>query len=214
LAAVGNFALLTYGVWSLRYRLTADRLDLRWAHMTHRIPLADVREVRTGEAAREVSRAGARAAGAHWPGYHLGRGRHPRLGPIPHYSAHRRPDQLPYVLTPGRVYAISPADAEGFAGEVARRRAGLAMAAIAPATADEWRFTGSPFWRDRGAQIVMLLAMAINLALFGYLMIAYPRLPPLIPLHYNIFGVVDRIGFANEIFSLPLIALAILGFNF
>jgi subtilisin family serine protease len=214
LAVLGNFAILTYGVWSLRYRLTADRLDLRWAHMTHRIPLVDVREVLTGAAAREVSRGGARVAGVNWPGYHIGRGLHPRLGPIFYYSAHRRPDQLCYALTPGRVYAISPADAPGFAGEVARRRAALAMAAIAPATADEWGFTGSPFWRDRGAQIVMLLAVAINLALFGYLMIAYPRLPPLIPLHYNIFGVVDRIGFANEIFSLPLIALVILGLNF
>jgi hypothetical protein len=209
-AVAGNFLLLTYGVLSLRYRVTGDTLQIRWAHITHHIPLARVQAIRSGAEASQLARG---IRGVHWPGYHIGRCDDPERGVVLCYSTHLLPHDLVVVETPGLYYLISPADPDAFIEAVATRRAGARLT-TAPITFQEWRFINSSFWRDRPAQIVVLLAMAMNAALIGYLLISYPRLPPLIPLHWNIFGVVDRIGFTNEIFSLPAIAAIVLVTNF
>ena len=55
------------------------------------------------------------------------------------------------------------------------------------------------------AHVLWLAALALNLALFGFLAWAYPELPPVLPFHFDSLGQVDRLAPAITIFAIPAI---------
>jgi uncharacterized membrane protein len=57
------------------------------------------------------------------------------------------------------------------------------------------------------------LTLAINLALFVFLVIRYNGLPDPLPLHFDVSGLPDRIESKNGILALPAIGLVVFGFN-
>ena len=67
--------------------------------------------------------------------------------------------------------------------------------------------------RDLPALLVLVLSLAANAALIGYLKSRLASLPELLPLHFNAYGEVDRIGERWEIYRLPLIGLVVLTLN-
>jgi uncharacterized membrane protein len=64
-------------------------------------------------------------------------------------------------------------------------------------------------WRDRVFQLCLILTLVVNLALFGYLALRYATLPDLLPLHFDAFGLPDRIESKNGIFALPIIGIVV-----
>jgi hypothetical protein len=67
--------------------------------------------------------------------------------------------------------------------------------------------------RDRALQILLVLTLIANLALFGYLALRFDALPDALPMHFDAAGLPDRIESKTGIFGLPLIGLVLLLLN-
>ena len=65
------------------------------------------------------------------------------------------------------------------------------------------------FWRDRWVLVLLGLALATNIATFGYVAYRYSSLPEFLPLHYNAAGDVDYIGTRLDAFRIPAIGLVV-----
>ena len=70
-----------------------------------------------------------------------------------------------------------------------------------------------PFWTDRWAVALLVLAAALDAGLALVLWRRFDVLPELIAIHFNAFGEVDLIGGKNEIFKLPLIGAVVWAAN-
>ena len=66
---------------------------------------------------------------------------------------------------------------------------------------------------DHVLQILLGLALVVNLALFGYLVVRFDALPDNLPLHFDVAGLPDRIDAKSGIFGLPIIGLIVLAIN-
>ena len=75
------------------------------------------------------------------------------------------------------------------------------------------RFLGSSAFGDPPFRWGALGALLMNFATYGYTWTVVPRLPELMPLHYNGAGVVDLIGRPDELFRLPVIGTIVLVAN-
>jgi hypothetical protein len=64
--------------------------------------------------------------------------------------------------------------------------------------------------RDRWLIAFLVFALVINAALWLFLVIRFPELNDLLPLHFDAQGFPDRIDSKNGIFALPTIGLFIL----
>ena len=128
--------------------------------------------------------------------------------PVLVYASRPLADWL-YVCTPSQVYAISPSNPAQFAEEVRIRQSLGPTEEVAQAVYHSG-LRGNPFWDDRVAQAVILLALAINIALFAYLCASFFDLPPNVELHWNTGGQPDVIGRRLDLFRLPLYGLVAL----
>jgi uncharacterized membrane protein len=63
---------------------------------------------------------------------------------------------------------------------------------------------------DHAWQIFLGLALVINIALFIFLAVRFESLPDLLPLHFDVSGLPDRIEAKQGIFGLPIIGLMVL----
>ena len=66
---------------------------------------------------------------------------------------------------------------------------------------------------DHALQLLFVLALVINGALVGYLVLRFDALPDPLPLHFDAAGFADRIEAKNGIFGLPLIGFSVLILN-
>ena len=68
--------------------------------------------------------------------------------------------------------------------------------------------------RDRYLWALVIVALVVNLGLFGYLIFEFSRvppvLPPLVPLHFDVNGDPDRIESRDALFSLAQIGLIVI----
>ncbi len=68
--------------------------------------------------------------------------------------------------------------------------------------------------RDRYLWALVIVALVVNLGLFGYLIFEFsrvpPALPPLVPLHFDVNGDPDRIESRDALFSLAQIGLIVI----
>jgi hypothetical protein len=197
-------ALLAYWLWGLGrsgYALDRNQLVIRWGSQRHVVPLSAVEDVVdgltvTGRPRLPVPR---------WPGYLAGAGSLPRYGLTLFFASRPLIHQV-LVVTPGLTYALSPADKIGFMAAFAiRQRMGATQAAQQSSFGPSW--LQWPLWRDRAAYALLGLAVALNLALFGYLTAVHAGLPRELPLHFDVAGQVDRWGTPEEFFVLPFIGL-------
>ena len=67
--------------------------------------------------------------------------------------------------------------------------------------------------RDHALQILIALALVVNLALLGYLAIRFESLADNLPLHFDVSGLPDRIDAKSGIFGLPIIGLVVFVLN-
>jgi uncharacterized membrane protein len=66
---------------------------------------------------------------------------------------------------------------------------------------------------DRLVQVLLVLGLLLNLALFAHVGWRFRALPESLPLHFDILGQPDRFGVRSEIFKLPAIGLLLLVLN-
>lgn len=203
--------VLVYQVIScltLRYRLDRNGLVVRWAGNEQIIPIGDIQRIILG---RELKNPPVRRRGWRWPGHERGEGMVPGIGRTRFLATQPWERQL-LLVTPGLAFAISPKDPEGFlVGFAARQELGPNRLLMRELRRAPW--FGWPIWTDETAWTLLGAAVAINLALFGYLSARFSGLDYLLPLHFNSLGQADRIGTKMELFALPIIGLIILGTN-
>jgi hypothetical protein len=206
--AVLLVAYHTASCFTLRYRMDRNGLFIRWLGGQQIVP---IREIQRMVAGAEIEGPVSQRRGFRWPGHERGTGQVPGVGLTRFLATRPLADQL-LVVTPDLAFGISPRDAQALSHAYdTRRKLGPNRLLDRSLTRAGW-FAWS-LWSDQTAWGLLGTAVAVNVGLFGYLSARYPGLDQQLPLHFNIQGVVDRIGTRIELFSLPIIGLIILGTN-
>ena len=111
------FLFWTYSLATLSYALDRNGLVITWGAARQLIPLQAIERLVPGSAAGVP-----KVQGVSWWGHHVGHAEVPRLGPVLYYSTHQTVEQVLYVITSDRNYAITMEDAAGFARKVQERQ--------------------------------------------------------------------------------------------
>ena len=117
LGVAGVFAYWTYSLATLSYSLDRNGLVIRWGITRQVIPLGAIERLVPG-----TSVGVPQVRGVSWMGCHIGHAQIPRIGDVLFYSTHQMPEQVLYVMTTERNYAISVPDPAGFAKQIQLRQ--------------------------------------------------------------------------------------------
>ncbi len=191
---------------SLRYRLDRNRLKLTWLGGSIQLPTHRLRILDQPPGFPEFRQ----VRGVAWPGFWFGRDRDPE-GPVYLAAAHH-PAQLVRLTTGSLVYVLGVPDRARFEAELGA----LQLAGPLIPTAEGALREGPPrpvIFDDMLALVPVAVGAGLSLGLFMYLSLVYPRLPEIIPLHFNAFGQPDFIGYRADIFRLPAFGLFLLLLN-
>ncbi|WP_169239952.1 PH domain-containing protein [Candidatus Roseilinea sp. NK_OTU-006] len=215
LFVVSAIALLALAIWLgyhtyqlayASYSLDRNAFVIRWGALREVVPMGDVQRVIAAEEVADELR----LLRVPLPGWWFGVGSHPALGKVRFYAT-EPPEQQIIVVTPECSYAVSPYDGEAFSDAFRirlemRPTQNVTHARLLPGFAN-WRI-----WRDKTALTLLILAVALNLALFGFSAMRFPAASAQIALHFDASGSVDRLGEKSQLFvppALGLITLAI-----
>jgi len=197
----GLIAYWVYGLTNARYLLDRNALVIAWGTSKQVIPTGHIERVFTGD---EIE-GRLHFYGGRWPGHWVGYGELPG-GKQALFYATQPPQQQVFIVTPGLVYGISPAQQVAFLESLTKR---LEMG---PTQAMEQSSRRPPIldwtiWRDPLGLSLLGAATAGLVLLLGVLTVRYPTLPMLIPLHFGASGSPDRLGPRVAIFLVPMIGL-------
>lgn len=159
-----------YALYRAQYQLDRDSLELRWGLRTEIIPLSDIEWVRPVDDLTHPLVAPATAL----PGAVLGLRRHRDLGIVEFLASRRR--GLLLVGTPGRVYAISPADPTGFLETFARAVELGSLHQAKPRS----QFPSLVFanaWESGMVRYLWLATLFLNLGLAAWISMLIPSSP-------------------------------------
>ncbi|MDA1239715.1 MAG: PH domain-containing protein [Chloroflexi bacterium] len=119
----GAFVLAAmFGYWTaslatLSYAVDRNGLVIHWGATRQIIPLGAIERLVPGTAVGVP-----RVRGVTWLGCHVGTASIQRIGEVLFYSTHQTPEQVLYVMTTERNYAISVPDPADFAREIQLRQ--------------------------------------------------------------------------------------------
>ncbi len=204
---------VAFGFWawacsSMRYLVDHQGLSVRWGPITHFLPMSSITAVTPATAEMRP-----RISGVGWWGYHIGRGDVEGIGPAVFFSTHRSARELVYVRTASVAYGLSPQDPERFAEEIGRFQGAGDSAGPAELTIRREQIAAHPIWGDRIAQYLALAAIAVNVALWGYVLAVYPELNNEITIEFPPIGDVTTLHARSDILVIPTTASVILGVN-
>jgi hypothetical protein len=203
------FAYWTFSLATLSYAVDRNGLVINWGLTRQVVPLQAIERLVPGTSAGVPS-----VRGISWLGYHIGRGQLERVGEVLFYSTHQAPDQVLYVMTSERNYAISVPDPVAFAQEIQRRQ-DLGPTAGVTHHVEHSGASFQAFWRDRLAVGLSVLALAAGAGLWGFVAVRWTGLPPTLELHFPpseqlpLVPLVPR----DMILEIPRAATAVLAVN-
>jgi hypothetical protein len=191
-----------YDLLHLRYEFDRNRLVIATAAVQQIVPMSSIIRVR-----RDSSDAGPRAwiRRLVWPGCYVGPGFVEGIGLTLFYGV-TPPSEQVLVVTPSVAYGLSVPDVQAF-GQVFDACQRLEPTADVEQESVRAAYVHWPIWRDRLAHGVLLGGILLVAVLFAILLVRYPHLPNVLPMHYDATGRVDRIAPRNEAFDLPMIGL-------
>jgi hypothetical protein len=208
LPLLAALAYQTLSCLTLRYHLDRNGIVIRWGGTEQVIPIRDIRRIFP---VNQLAASTVRRRGLRWPGHERGEGSIPGIGRTRFLATQSPAGQL-LLVTPGLAFGISPDNPAEFVKAFESRRELGPNRLLAPelrrASWSTW-----PLWSDRTAWLLIGAAAVTNLGLFGYLSARFRNLDSQLPLHFNTYGLVDRIGGKEELFALPIIGLIILATN-
>jgi hypothetical protein len=207
---LGAAIRLVYQVWGLisaSYTMDRNAVVIHWGGVEHTIPMAEVQEVLPGS---ELENLRVRP-GVRWPGCYTGIGWTPEIETILFYATTAPAHQV-VLRTDAVAYAISPADLETFLPALRER---LEMG---PTQEVEVLSTHPPFldwdiWQDWWGLGLLLGAVALLVALIGFLCWRFPYLPPQIGLRFTSDGIPMLVTEKIRLFYLALVGLIFTCFN-
>ena len=201
------FAFWTYSLATLSYLLDRNGLVITWGPTKQIVPLRSIRRLVPASSVGVP-----RIHGVSWWGHHVGQGDIAQIGTVLFYSTHQATEQVLYVMTAERNYAISVEDPEAFAREVVRRQE---LGPTAEVTHHVERSGASleSFWADPRARWLAAAAL-IGLALvWAQVALRYGSLPETLALHFPVNDAVVAPGGREAILELPRTATALLAVN-
>jgi hypothetical protein len=199
------FAFWAYACHRLRYAVDRNGLTIVWGTLRHFIPANEIQGLTLGRGGERTE-----MKGLNWPGLHVGHGLVDGREAI-FYSTHRTPEEILFVRTATATYALSPQDPPRFVVEVERFRQSAKPSGGEVVQRDV--IGGHPIWADRIAQLLALAAVAIHLALWGYIFAIYQDLSPQITIEFPPIGDITELHSRDEILKIPAAALAVLAVN-
>lgn len=196
-----------YGLISSSFHVDRNALVIRWGATTQVVPMQSVTGVLSGDQAKRITR----FRGALWPGLRSGYGEIEEIGPALFFATGPLRRQV-ILTTPTLAYALSPADPAAFV-EVVRHRLSMGPTQSVDQVSQQPEFLTWSLWGDRLGLALLVSALVLLIALFGYISLRYPSLADLQPLHFDAAGQPDRWGTRTQVFTLPFIGLLALVAN-
>lgn len=172
------FGYWTYSLATLSYAVDRNGLLIAWGPTRQVIPLGAIERLVPGSALGVPS-----VRGVSWWGHHVGVAHIERVGDAFFYSTHQSPDQVLYVITSERTYAISVDDPAAFAREIQVRQ-DLGPTAPVAHRVERSGPAASAFWQDPVGRALVLAAIGAGLLVWLYVVWRYPSLPPTLQLHF------------------------------
>ena len=203
------FAYWTYSLATLSYALDRNGLVIHWGPIRQVVPLEAIERLVPGTSAGVP-----RVSGISWWGHHVGKAQLGRIGDVLFYSTHQGPEQVLYVMTSERNYAISVQDPADFAREVQVRQ-DLGPTAEVAHHVERSGAALQPFWSDTPARALAGAAIAAAAALWLQVVLRYGDLPATLALHFpptDPDPVVTVTG-REAIFEIPRVGTLLLGLN-
>ncbi len=203
------FGYWTYALATLSYAVDRNGLVIRWGPTRQVIPLDAIERLVPGTAVGVPA-----VRGVSWWGHHVGGTHIERIGDVLFYSTHQAPEQVLYVMTSERNYAISVEDPAAFAQEIQVRQ-DLGPTARLEHHVERSGTAVQPFWSDRRALALATAALVAGALVWAQIAARYGMLPPTLELHFPpsdpqpIVTVTSR----DAIFQLSRTASAILAVN-
>ena len=207
LAAI--FGYWTYALGTLTYALDRNGLVIHWGATRQVIPLSAIERLVPGTSVGVPS-----VRGVSWLDYHVGRAAIERIGDVLFYSTHQGPEQVLYVMTSERNYAISVDDPAGFARQVQIRQ-DLGPTARVTHHAQRLGSAAQAFWYDQLGRALVGAALLASFVMWTLVSLRYPDLPAAFELHFPASEdspLVD-VRTKDAILQLPRIATALLVVN-
>ncbi len=202
------FCIVTHGYYKMAYAVSGDLLVLRWGLFKTAIPFNAIASV--GRPSSSTFD-GIRTGGVGIPDHLYGAFRLLIDGsyrPIK-LVATRLANLVIIVTSSGKYYGITPAMVDEFIATVRRKTSNAAEK-----TFDNTQRLAEPELTTRKYQalttalfVVVFIVAGINIA---YMLVVFPRLPDIVPLHYDISGVADRFGSKDELAWSSLLPLGIM----
>lgn len=203
----GLFAYWTMALASLRYTVDRNGLVIAWAGIRQIIPLQAIERLVPGTSLEVPN-----VRGVSWFGYHVGSADIRRIGPVLFYSTHQAPEQVLYVMTSERNYAISVPDPAAFAREIQVRQ-DLGPTAEVSHHVERTLPALQGLSRDRRAILLLAAGAALCAANAIALGVRYGSLPEVLPFAFPPGDPEPLAGAAlrTRLIDVPRAAAAVLG---
>jgi hypothetical protein len=203
------FGYWTYALATMNYALDRNGLVIHWGTTRQVIPLGAIERLIPGTSVGLPS-----VSGVSWLGCHIGRATIEHIGEVLFYTTHQNAEQVLYVVTSERNYAISVEDHADFARQVQIRQ-DLDPTARVTHHAQRLGSAAQAFWYDPVGRILVAAALFATFLMWVLVSLRYPDLPATLELHFPAYedtGLVD-IRTKDSILQLPRIATLILAIN-
>jgi hypothetical protein len=203
------FGYWTYALATMNYALDRNGLVIHWGTTRQVIPLGAIERLVPGTSVGLPS-----VSGVSWLGCHIGRATIEHIGEVLFYTTHQNAEQVLYVVTSERNYAISVEDHADFARQVQIRQ-DLDPTARVTHHAQRLGSAAQAFWYDPVGRILVAAALFATFLMWVLVSLRYPDLPATLELHFPAYedtGLVD-IRTKDSILQLPRIATLILAIN-
>ena len=213
LVVLGSLVTIFYlffrsrGAFSLEYWVDRNGITLVWGPTRQIVPMDQIQRVVPSPKVAPLET----ASPWHWPCLHRRRMRTEQFGTVNAYGTVPLGEQI-ILVTSGENYSISPLDPQGFLRALQERFALGVNRTLEPELRRPPIWTW-PLWRDRTALFLIGTGLLGVLVVFGALCFRYPGLSSDLPLHFDVTGLPDRISPKSELFTLPMIGLAVWIFN-
>jgi len=201
---------LIYQLWGLInavYDMDRNAVVIHWGGIQHHIPMASVQSVLQGTDVTGLRM----QPGLRWPGYFVGLGEAPDVGPILFFATRPLHEHI-IIRTAGMAYAISPKDRDEFL-QAFRERLDMGPTQEVEESSKHPGFLDWEIWRDRVGLSVLLGSLLLLVLLVGVLCWRYPYLPPEIALRFDPTGEALLVAEASRIFYIALLGVIFLVIN-
>ncbi len=173
---------------------------------TEVVPLDQIRRIDFGMQVLSISQRLIQGIGSYW-----GEGVSAD-GTVVYVRSTVPPSRCLFITTVTGVYAIAPAEIEAFVQDL-EQRSNLGVTKHLAREINYGPWFNTPFWQDRSSQLLLTLAICINLLTVGILAWHYPLLGDTVQMRFDAIGDVAELRPRYQTLFLPLAALGVTAVN-